>query len=146
MTRKTIELPTKFNFSTQYSVLYSDINTGKHLGSDKVLPIALEAQMRYISHLGYDNAISFEDAGLIMAHSEVTYLSEASYSDQLQVDLAVVNFTKNSFEFVYGMTNIGLGLETARVRTTMLFFDYETKKVIPVPESFKNKVSDAQRP
>ena len=66
MTRKTITLPAQFIFSSEYRVLYSDVNSANHLGADRVLPIAMETQLRFINHLGYQDATAFEDAGLIM--------------------------------------------------------------------------------
>lgn len=140
MARKTIDLPDTFCFATEYSVLYSDINAANHLGADRILPITLEAQLRYIKHLGYENAVAFEDAGLIMVHSEVAYKSETEYGDRLRIELATTNLSFKSFEFVYRISNLTKGIETARVRTDMLFFDYGTKKVIPIPDSFKIKV------
>ena len=87
MTRKTITLPAQFIFSSEYRVLYSDVNSANHLGADRVLPIAMETQLQFINHLGYQDATAFEDAGLIMGYSEVQYLAEAKYGDELYVEL-----------------------------------------------------------
>lgn len=140
MTRKAISLPSRFIFASDYRVLYSDVNSANHLGADRVLPIAMETQLRFIKHLGYDNATAFEDAGLIMAYSEVQYLAEAEYGDALNVELAVDNLLEKSFQLVYRISNLSRGCEMARVATTLLFFDYQKKCVIPVPESFLEKV------
>lgn len=137
MSRKTIELPASFVFTTEYDVLYTDVNSANHLGADRVLPIAMEAQLRFIKHLGYSSAIAFEDAGLIMAHSEVVYLSEALYGDHLQIELGADHFSARSFQFIYRIQNLSEQREVARVATTLLFFDYEKKAVIPVPAGFR---------
>lgn len=139
--RKNIELPQHFLFSTRYDVLYSDVNSANHLGADRVLPIAMEAQLRFIKHLGYTDAIAFEDAGLIMAFSEVQYISEAKYGDVLEIQLAARNFGRKSFEFVYRIENQSNGREMARVVTTLLFFDYTLGKVIEVPETFLQRIN-----
>ena len=140
MTRKTITLPAEFIFSSDYKVLYSDVNSANHLGADRVLPIAMETQLRFIKHLGYDNATAFEDAGLIMGYSGVQYLAEAKYGDELLVELAVDNLREKSFELVYRINNRSRGCEMARVVTTLLFFDYQKTCVIPVPGSFLERV------
>lgn len=141
MSRKTISLPENFIFSTEYDVLYSDVNSANHLGADRFLPIAMEAQLRFIKHLGYDNATAFEDAGLIMAHSEVQYLAEATYGDHLKIELAADNFLEKSFEFTYRIMNLSKNSEMARVVTTLLFFDYQQSRVITIPESFLERIS-----
>ena len=141
MARRVIELPSTFKFSTDYKVLYSDINAANHLGADRVLPIAMEAQMRFIKSLGYDDALVFEDAGLIMAHSEVQYISEMHYGNELEIDVTAANFSNKSVDLIYRFTNKTKGAEAARVRASMLFFDYDDKKVVAVPEGFKSKFS-----
>lgn len=143
--RKNIEVPEAFLFSTEYNVLYSDVNSANHLGADRVLPIAMEAQLRFIKHLGYTDAITFEDAGLIMAHSEVQYLSEAKYGDSLIIELASRNFARKSFELVYRIHNQSRHTEMARVATTLLFFDYNQGRVVEVPETFMERIAKAQR-
>lgn len=140
MSKKTIALPQHFIFSTEYDVLYSDVNSANHLGADRVLPIAMEAQLRFIKHLGYGNATAFEDVGLIMAHSEVQYLAEAQYADRLKIELAADNFREKSFELIYRLTNLSKSSEMARVVTTLLFFDYQQKCVVAVPASFLERV------
>ncbi|MEH6347243.1 MAG: thioesterase family protein [Bermanella sp.] len=139
MARRTIELPEKFHFTTQYTVLFSDINGANHMGADRVLPITSEAQLRFIKSLGYKNAVLFEDAGLIMVHSEVQYISETDYADELVIDLAVENMSEKSLDFVYRIFNKNKKIETARIKTSMLFFDYDEKKVVAVPQGFSDR-------
>jgi acyl-CoA thioesterase FadM len=141
MTRKTIALAEHFPFSTEYVVLYSDVNAADHMGADRIPSIAIEAQLRFIIALGYAEATAFEDAGLIMAHSEISYLSETDYGDVLRIDVAADNFTNKSFDLVFSLNNLTKHSETARVRNTMLFFDYDNKSVVPVPQGFMAKVA-----
>ncbi len=142
MSRKIIELPNKFHFSTNYSVLFTDINSANHMGADRVLPIALETQMRFIKSLGYDDTIVFEDSGLIMVHSEIQYISETHFADQLTVDLAVVNMAGKKLDFVYRIYNNNRQQETARLKVNMLFFNYTSQSVTQVPEGFKARLSN----
>jgi len=141
MTRKSIALPENFLFSTEYDVLYTDVNSANHLGADRVLPIAMEAQLRFIKSRGYAEATAFEDAGLIMAHAELQYLAEAEYGDRLRIDLAVDNIQSKSFELLYRITNQARNCEMARVATTLLFFDYREKRVITIPDRFRRLVT-----
>ncbi|KAA1191835.1 thioesterase [Pseudohalioglobus sediminis] len=145
MTRKSITLPDSFLFATEYDVLYTDVNSANHLGADRVLPIAMEAQLRFIKQLGYAEATAFEDAGLIMAHAEVQYLAEAEYGDRLRVELAVDNIETKSLELLYRITNLSSDSEMARVATTLLFFDYGNKRVVPVPDQFRRLLDGHSR-
>lgn len=140
MSKVVINLPESFALELPYRVLYSDVNAANHLGADRVLPIALEGQMQFIKSLGYEDAIIFEDAGLIMVSAETAYISEAFYADELILRVAAVNFSAKSFELVYSIYNSTKSQETARVRATMLFFDYNERKVVNIPEGFLAKL------
>jgi acyl-CoA thioesterase FadM len=141
LARKTIELPQRFQFSTEYTVLYSDVNVANHLAADRIPAIAIEGQLRFVIALGYEQATAFEEAGLIMAHSEIAYITETDYGDCLRIDVAAVNFSSKSFDLVFRLFNLSKNIETARLRNTMLFFDYSSKSVCEVPASFKEKVA-----
>lgn len=143
MSNVVIDLPEKFILEVPYRVLYSDINAANHLGADRVLPIAMEGQMQLVKHLGYGNALIFEDAGLIMVSAETRYLSEAFYADELLLKVGATNFTEKSFELVYCIYNTSQDRETARVRATMLFFDYNEHKVVKLPPGFLERLNTA---
>ena len=144
MSRKSVEVPDSFVFAMDYDVLYSDVNNANHLGADRVLPIAMEAQLRFIKQLGYSDAVAFEDAGLIMVHSEVQYLAEAKYGDRLLVELAARHFGSKSFELVYRIRNRTRGNDTALVATPLLFFDYRREQVVAIPPLFLDRVHAAR--
>tara|TARA_R110001599_G_scaffold8651_2_gene41917 strand:+ start:15201 stop:15656 length:456 start_codon:yes stop_codon:yes gene_type:complete len=141
MPRRTITLPEHFLFATHYDVLYSDVNAANHLGADRLLSIAMEAQLRFIRQLGHSKAIAFEEAGLIMAHAETAYLAEADYGDRLRVELGAREVEQKSFQFVYRISKDDSGEEVARVATTLLFFDYQTRRVVAVPDDFRAQVT-----
>ncbi|MEQ8801911.1 MAG: thioesterase family protein [Haliea sp.] len=140
MPRKTLALPERFIFTTHYDVLYTDVNSANHLGAERLLSIAMEAQLRFIRQLGHSEAIVFEEAGLIMAHAETAYLAEADYGDRLKVELGVSEIENKSFQFVYRISKDASGVEVARVATTLLFLDYPQHRVVPVPAAFRAQV------
>lgn len=137
MTRRTIELPDTFHLHFDYRVVYSDINASAHLAADRIMPITIEAQFRFIKSLGYSDATVFEEAGLIMVHSETQYLSESYHDDALSVSMAIASLEGKQMEFAFLIQNKNTGKETARLRSTLLFYDYESNKVIVAPEKFK---------
>ena len=54
MARTVIEYPQQSHFSTDYTVLISDINSANHFGADKMFSLMIEVQMRFFAYLGYD--------------------------------------------------------------------------------------------
>ncbi len=148
MSRYLIEKPTQYVYRTTYKVVYSDINAANHLGADRVLPIALEAQFGFVRSLGYEDAVVFENAGLIMANSQIDYLSEARYGATLNVDVDITVASDKSLDFIYSITDARSGEEVARVKTLLLIFDYGAKKVSTIPKGFlerlKQKMANAK--
>ena len=141
MSRHLVTLPPDFIYSINYKVLYSDINGANHVGADRILPIALEAQLSLTKHLGYEDAIVFEDIGLIMVNSQIDYLSETHYGAELRVDMAVQFVSNKAVDLIYRLWNTSTDRETARVKARMLFFDYQQQKPVDIPQSFKDGVA-----
>ena len=141
MPRVTIELPTKFLFTTEIIVRATDLNYGGHVGNDKILTLVQDARVTYYRTLGFKNELNFEgDVGQIIADAAVVYKSEAFLADTLVFNLAISEFTKYGFDLITLITNKESGKEVARVKNGIVCFDYARKKVVPVPASLLAKL------
>ena len=138
MDRIKIDLPDSFLFETEISVRISDINYGGHLGNDSVFSIAHEARIRFLNSLGYTEK-NIEGKGFIMSDAAVAYRSESFYGDILLVSVNVGNFSGTGFEIYYKMVRKKDGKEIARIKTGMVFFDYNTGKITKIPDNFSLK-------
>jgi len=138
MARIKIDLPQSFVFSTTVSVRITDINYGGHLGNDALLSIVHEARLQFLKHYGYTE-IDIEGRSIIMADAAVVYKSEMFYGDTLRVDIAVTDFGRMGCDIVYRIANNDTGKEAARVKTGIVFFDYEERKPVAVPDNFRKK-------
>lgn len=136
MARIKIDLPEKFDFSTEIPVRISEINYGGHLGHDSVLSLTHEARVRLLSKHGFTE-MDIEGSGLIISDAAIVYKSEAFYGEILNIEVAICDFNKYGCDFVYKITEKETGREIARAKTGIVFFDYENRKVSPVPEKFK---------
>jgi YbgC/YbaW family acyl-CoA thioester hydrolase len=136
MARIRLDLPKQFAFSTEIQVRIRDINYGGHLGNDSVLSLMHEARLRFLTRYGYSES-NIEGFGFIMIDSVIVYKSQAFYGDTLTIEVAVDEFSKYGFDFIYRMTNKETGQEIARAKTGIVFFDYEKNKIARVPQKFK---------
>lgn len=140
MARIKIYLPNKFIFSTEIPVRINDINYGGHLGNDSILSIVHETRVRFLNKFGYSE-LDVEGFGIIMSDSAIVYKSESYYGDLLRIDVAIDDFSKFGFDFIYKISNNDTKKEIARAKTGIMFFDYEKKKMVEVPEKFKTVMS-----
>ena len=136
MTRIKLDMPEAFPFSTDIAIRITDINYGGHLGNDAVLSLIHEARLRFLMEHGFSE-LDIDGFGLIMTDSAIVYQSEAFHGDVLTIEVVVKDFTKYGCDFVYRITNKATGKEVARAKTGVLIYDYESKKVVEVPEGFK---------
>ncbi|GBD89166.1 hypothetical protein BMS3Abin03_03116 [bacterium BMS3Abin03] len=137
MPKVKIELPDKFIFKTEIPIRISDINYGGHLGNDAVLSIAHEARLRFLKRNGFTE-LDVDGAGIIMVDAAVQYKAEGFYGDIILVEIAVTDIARAGCDFVYRCTNKNTGTLIAVVKTGIVFFDYNRKKVVSVPEKFKS--------
>jgi len=75
-------------------------------------------------------------SGIIMVDAAVQYKAEGLYGDVLTIDVGVKDITKTGCDIVYQLTNKETEKVIAIVKTGIVFFDYKTRKVVPIPEEF----------
>ena len=138
MARIKIDMPDHFIFSTELPVRISDINYGGHLSNDRVLSLVHEARVQFLKQYQYAE-LDVEGRGLIMTDSATVYKAEGFHGDLLQVDIAVGDFNKYGCDFFYLLSNKQTAVEIAHVKTGFVFFDYDERKVVSVPERFRNR-------
>lgn len=134
--RIELTFPEKILFTTQLEVRVSDLNYGNHLGNDSILSLVHEARMRFLSDAGYSE-MNVEGVGLIMADAGIQFKSEAFYGETIYVEIAINDIARVSFDLYYRLKcNDRI---VAIVKTGMLFFDYENRKIKSVPAGFAEK-------
>ena len=141
MARIKIDLPESFSFSTSFAVRITDLNFGAHVGNDTVLSFAHEARVRYLQSLGY-RELNLEGVGLIMSDAALVFKNEIYYGDELMISIRAVEFSRVGFDLIYKIEKktTESPILVALVKTAMVCFDYEQKKVVPLPENALRKL------
>lgn len=142
MPRVTIDLPDKFDFSTDLRLRFRDINAGNHLAHDSVLSLAEEARFLFLEHLGYAH-LTIDGCGYVAADAAIVYKSQAFFGQVLRIEVAVRDFSSKSCDFIYRLSNRDTGQEVARVKTGIVFFDYVNQKPVKVPDGFRSRFESA---
>ncbi len=136
--RIRITLPKEFTFSTEMQVRVNDVNFAGHLGNDRVLSLLHEARTRYLAHFGFSE-LNVAGVGTIMADAAIVYKSQAFCGDRLTFMVSAANFNRYGCDFLYKIENSSSKREVARAKTGLVFYDYEIKKMMHVPQVFKDK-------
>ena len=139
MSRIKLEIPANLPFETRIPIRVSDLNYADHLSNDAVLSIMHEARRRYLRNLGFEE-LNVDGVGTIMTDTGIVYKSEGFYGDVLQVQVGTGDFSSRGFDMFYRLVNEASGKEVALAKTGILFYDYDRKKVVRVPEAFLTAV------
>ncbi len=138
MARIKINLPEKFDFSTDIQVCINNINYGGHLGNDSLLSLIHEARIRFLNNYGFTES-DIGGVGIIMVDTAIIYKSESFHGDVLIFEVTVSDIGKAGCDFYFRVTNKESRKEVAHAKTGIVFFDYERRKVINTPEIFRKK-------
>src|SRR3990172_3723006 len=108
MARIRIDLPEKFIFTTEMPIRISDINRGKHLGHDRVLPLMEEARVQLYKSLGLDED-NMNGASVITVDAGIIYRKQGFYGQTLRVEVAVTDFSNKGCDMVFRISNAATG-------------------------------------
>lgn len=139
MARIKLDMPENYIFSTELPVRISDINYGGHLGNDAVLSMVHEARVRFLNQYHYSE-LNVEGFGIIMTDTAIVYKAEGFHADQIQIDVAIDDFNKYGCDIYYLLSNKKTAVEIAHAKTGIVFFDYDQRKVVSVPDKFKEQM------
>jgi len=140
MSKLKIELPASFPFTVAMPIRITDLNYGGHLGNDSVLTLVQEARLQFLATLGASEVDLGTGTGSIMANAQIVFLSEGHYGMTLNIDVAVVDISSAAFELGYRLVDRATGNEVARVLTTLVSFDYQRRRPVHLPETFRQKL------
>ncbi|RPE09674.1 thioesterase [Chitinophaga lutea] len=142
MAKVKIELPAAFPFSTTIPVRIGDVNYGGHVGNDAIVSVLHESRMQYLASLGCTE-LAFFGVGLIMADLAVSYKGEAFYGDALTAEVTAAELGSVGFELLYRISTQrnGQTVLIAEAKTGMVCFDYNSRKIVRLPETFNKKIN-----
>jgi 4-hydroxybenzoyl-CoA thioesterase len=101
-----------------------------------------EARERFLQSLGY--LFGTSGVGFVMTDVAVMYLRQGHYGQTLEVWIGVSDITVKGFDMVYKVADAETGLELARAKTGLLFYDYHKQRPVSIPQDLRRKLSDQE--
>lgn len=129
-------------------VRINDLNYGVHVGHQTVYEYCHDARIEFLDKMGlaldqHLDEMNFGPYSLIMSQSAANYLAEIKYGMEIDVEVYLEYAGQSYFELSYCLVNKEDQAELAKVLTTMVCFDYENKKVSPIPENIFNYLKNS---
>ncbi|HJV87476.1 MAG TPA: thioesterase family protein [Noviherbaspirillum sp.] len=143
MARLKLEFPEhQYYYSTQLTVRVTDINAANHLGNDSMISMISEARARFMFEFGIEE--NREDGiGIIVTDLATTYKTEAHARDHLLFEVGVMDFNRYGGDITFRITRPADGAMVAMAKSGFVFFNYKSRKVVPMPEAFREKFPNA---
>ncbi|WP_375739561.1 thioesterase family protein [Pseudomonas boanensis] len=138
MARLSLEFPEdQYCYSTHLTVRVTDINAANHLGNDSMISMISEARARFLFEYGINEATE-DGTGIIVTDLATTYRAEAHARDQLLFEVGVMDFNRYGGDITFRISRPADGKLIAMAKSGFVFFNYQTSRVVPMPDGFRD--------
>ncbi len=136
MPRLQLKPLAKYEFRTELTVRTTDLNYGGHLGNDRLLSLVHEARVAWLAEHGWSE-LDCAGVGLIMGDAALVYQGEAFAGDRLVFEVAPAEKSRSGFRLFFRVARRIEGRiePIALVENGMICFDYEARRVAPLPSA-----------
>lgn len=139
MARIQLQFPDdQFYYTTHLTVRVTDINFANHLANDSMISMISEARARFLFDAGIEN-MKAAHVSIIVTDLATTYRAEAYARDELAFEVGIMDFNKYGGDIIFRITRPADRMLIAMAKSGFVFFDYEAKKVVPMPQAFRDK-------
>lgn len=139
MARLTLQFPEdQYCFSTALTVRVTDINAAKHLSNDSMISMISEARALFLFEFGIVETAE-DGIGIIVTDLATTYKAEAHAHDLLLFEVGVMDFNAYGGDITFRISRPADGALVAMAKSGFVFFNYQTLKVIAMPQAFADK-------
>ena len=132
-----------FKFFHRTEVRYGDLDPQGHVNNAIYLTYFEQARVYYLIQLGlFSKDQSFMEVGVIIADIHITYHSTTHYDDPIKVGVQTTKIGNKSFTTEQCIMHAETGRVMATGTVVLVTFDYEGMKPIPVPDEWRQKISE----
>jgi acyl-CoA thioester hydrolase len=132
----SFEIPnTRTLWHNNFPIRVTDLNYGNHLGNDRALAFAHELRMQWLQQHQL-NELNVMGTGLILADAMILFRAEAFYPQVLTGELWSGDWSGPRWDLFYRFSCENK--EVLRIKTGMVFFDYQARRPVPISPDFEN--------
>jgi len=141
MKKEKIDFPEKVIWSGKRTIVESDINYANHMGNERILVWADDIRNNVLESIGWIMESFESGSGVIVANHTIVYQSEGFLGDRINIEVGIDYLTEYSFDMVIRLKKEGASRNFIIMRTGVVCFDYESRKIAAIPERFLSQLS-----
>jgi acyl-CoA thioester hydrolase len=132
-----------FRFYHPIEVRYGDLDPQGHVNNARYLTYFEQGRIAYMIELGlFTKDQSFMEIGVILADVHITYLEPIYFGRNIRVGVHAAKLGNKSMTWEQDIVDMDTGRQLARGEIIMVTYNYETRKTIPVPAQWREKISE----
>ncbi len=126
-------------FEVKIQIRFKDIDAMGHVNNAVYFTYFEQGRLEfYMKNFGKDG---FQKYPFILARAEANFYKEIKLSErEVILRMWAGDFGNKSFKFFYELVSTDGTKKFADGVTVQVSYDYKTKKTVPVPEDFKEKI------
>ena len=124
-------------FSITLTVRVNDLNYGNHVAHQNYFSYFQEARVAYLRKFGFSE-LNICGFGMIVSSAECKYKRELLAGDTINVSCSVTSVRSKMFSMSYQI--VRNRVLCARGSTINHIYDYQKKRIVPVPVEFMKAV------
>jgi acyl-CoA thioester hydrolase len=130
-----------FHFHYPIEIRYADLDPQGHVNNARFLTYFEQARVNYLINLGlFTKDQSFLEIGIIIAEATVTFKAPVYFGTQARMGVRVSRLGTKSMMMEYEMLD-DENVVYATGSTAIVTFDYMSHATIPIPETWREKIS-----
>lgn len=134
-----------FPYKGSAKIRFADTDANGHMYFGNYLVIADEVMSEYWAELGWDfNKLYEQPALTFTVNVNIDFVSECLGGDTVDVAVRFSRLGTKSLGVEFEMTNRRTAELAARGSMTSVFVDKETRKGIPIPPEFRQRIMEKQ--
>lgn len=124
-----------FTYCTEHLVHPSEINAAHHVSSETMVAIISKVRAAFMNTYDLED-VPVAGLGFIMTDLAVCYRSEAHAGDLLHIEAGMLDLNPYGGDIIFRLSKAHPEKLVALAKYGIVFFDYNTNTVRPIPENF----------
>ena len=134
---------TQFRFYHPIEVRYGDLDPQGPVNNAKHLTYFEQARIAYLVELRlFTKDQSFMEIGVILADVHITYFAPIYFGQNIKVGVHASRFGTKSMTWDQNILDAETGKELAKGEVIIVTYDYREGKTIPIPQEWREKISE----
>lgn len=130
----------EFRFYQTIQVRYGDIDPQRHVNNSRFFTYMEQARVSYFQHLGLWDAVDFDNLGVILLETTITFKEPILYGQSIRVGVRTERLGNKSLNVTTVIEDTESGQQIATGNSVLVAYDYARTQSLPIPEKWRRAI------